>query len=120
MEVIKIIVYSQGLKLTKVDDVWYVAGPNDAPPSIQPPRPNVPDSSAHSTITDIFGPALGDGMVSLYGSVLDCMTRPDIVQKRAKAKKMYYDALVAQGFTKDEAFRIILAEEELNPQALSK
>jgi hypothetical protein len=38
----------------------------------------------------------------------------------AKAKRQLYEALVAQGFTKDEAFRIILTIQEIDLPGASK
>ena len=56
------------------------------------------------------------GMMSkYYDSTLDYLDRPETARRLAKAKKELYDALIAEGFTKDQAFRLILTNEEIDP-----
>ena len=52
-------------------------------------------------------PMFGKMMGTMFESVLDVISKPENVQKLAAFMKNYYDALVDQGFTKEEAFKII-------------
>lgn len=61
------------------------------------------------SIADAFTP----GLIKFYDAILDYQARPETAQKLARAKKVLYDALIAEGFTKDEALRIILASQDL-------
>lgn len=61
--------------------------------------------------SSFFGPAL----TGLADAMLDYQASPEVARKRARAKKALYDAFVAQGFTKQEALRLILANRETSP-----
>ncbi|MDR3401636.1 MAG: hypothetical protein P4L99_03975 [Chthoniobacter sp.] len=56
---------------------------------------------------------LAPAITSFCDSLLDFMAKPETARKIAKAKKSLYDALVNEGFTKDEALRIILTTPEI-------
>ena len=72
------------------------------------PSPKKPVQSAKD-ITDELAPAI----TSFCDSLLDFMSKPETARKIARAKKALYDALVNEGFTKDEALRIILTTPEI-------
>jgi hypothetical protein len=59
-------------------------------------------------------------LIKFFDSILDYQARPETAQKIARAKKALFDALVAEGFTKDEAFRVILTNQELSLPASGK
>ena len=44
-----------------------------------------------------------------YGGMLDYMAKPETVAKLAKQKRNYYLALVNEGFTADEALKLVVA-----------
>jgi len=60
-------------------------------------------------VNSFFTPAL----TGFADAMLDYEARPEVARKRARAKKALYDALLSQGFTKDEAFRLIRTNREL-------
>ncbi len=49
----------------------------------------------------------------IYDGLLDYMSKPETAKRLAKAKRAYYEALMAEGFSKEEAFRILLSSETL-------
>jgi hypothetical protein len=55
-----------------------------------------------------------------YELLLDFEAKPETAQKIAKAKRALYDALVAEGFSKDEAFQIILTDRGISIPSLNK
>ncbi|HSI12033.1 MAG TPA: hypothetical protein VK961_08315 [Chthoniobacter sp.] len=61
--------------------------------------------------SSFFAPAF----TGLADAMLDYQASPEVARKRARAKKALYDAFVAQGFTKEEALRLILANRETSP-----
>jgi hypothetical protein len=67
-----------------------------------------------------FGEIMSATLSKVYDSVLDFQARPETAQKIARAKKALYDALIAEGFTKDEAFRLILVNQEITLPDLKK
>jgi hypothetical protein len=67
-------------------------------------------------MNSFFLPAL----TGVADAMLDYHARPEIARKRARAKKALYDAFVAQGFSKEEALRLILANRETSALGASE
>jgi type II secretory pathway component GspD/PulD (secretin) len=107
-EAIEIIASSKDLILDENKGILYVRPKNPPPPA--PPKTPETEKSMEEALTAMFTPAL----TKFYDSLLDYGARPETAQKIAKAKKALYDALIVEGFTKDEAFRIILTNQELS------
>jgi hypothetical protein len=124
LEAIKIIAFAKGLDLTQADGVYYIRskdqstsadiGPANPPPPIDPPT-QTSSSNTVSSLADMLTPEMLGMMSKYYDSTLDYLDRPETARRLAKAKKELYDALIAEGFTKDQAFRLILTNEEIDP-----
>ncbi|HYF34095.1 MAG TPA: hypothetical protein VD994_02305 [Prosthecobacter sp.] len=60
----------------------------------------------------------------MYGQVFDAVlthfAKPETAAKLARFQKQYYDALVWEGFTKDEALKIITSPLPFSPSATGK
>jgi len=111
-EAIDIVATAKELIVDKRDGIFYVRPKN--PP--QDGASETKERSFEAAITEAFTPALA----KLFDSALDYLARPETAQKLAKAKKQLYDALIAEGFTKDEAFRIILTNQDISLPNLNK
>lgn len=74
-------------------------------------RAQQPDSTQEmmGAYMDMMGPMMGKMMASTLNSVLDVLDKPETTQKLATFTRNYFDALVAKGFTKDDALRIVTA-----------
>ncbi len=118
LEGIKIIAMAKGLSFKQVDDVYYVSSKEQPkpvaeplnPPPIEPPTP-----SNAGSLANFLSPEMTGTLTKYCDSMLDYLARPETAHKIAKAKKELYDALITEGFTKDQAFKIILANQEIGP-----
>jgi len=106
-EAIDILVTARDLILDEKAGIVYIRPRNPPPPGTA--KAPEAEKSLEEAVASLFSPAI----TKAYDSVLDYQARPETAQKIAKAKKALYDALIAEGFTKDEAFRIILTNQEL-------
>lgn len=73
-------------------------------------RPAVPDSAALSQMAGMFtqmGPMYETMMQAMVEGTLKALERPEVVDRLAAFTRHYYDALMKQGFTKDEALQIV-------------
>lgn len=58
--------------------------------------------------------APGRAVVSLHtdaatvAALVETLARPELIQRLAKFSRAYYEALLAQGFTQDQAIRIVV------------
>ena len=102
-EAIETIAAAKDLILDEKRGVLYVRPKNPAP--LAPPKPPEAEKPLNEALSELFTPALN----KFYDSILDYHARPETAQKIARGKKALYDALLVEGFTKDEAFRLILA-----------
>ena len=77
----------------------------------QPPtRPAVPDSAAFAQVAGMFnqmGPMYETMMQAMVEGTLKALERAEIVDRLAAFTRHYYEALIKQGFTKDEALQIV-------------
>jgi hypothetical protein len=72
----------------------------------QPPR--TPMDSARMQAA-MMSPMIGQMMQAMLRSTLAALTEPEVADQMATFSRNYFDALVAKGFTRDEALRIVLA-----------
>ena len=78
----------------------------------QPPAPSAPQAQAPETEkppADTMGAMMGTMMEANMKAFISLLGKPETAEKMAAFTKNYYDALVAKGFTKDEALRIVTA-----------
>jgi type II secretory pathway component GspD/PulD (secretin) len=87
--------------------VFYVRLKN--PPLTDPPAKK--EKSIEEAIGEAYGPAFSSALMKLHEAFLDHQARPETARKIAKAKKALFDAFMAEGFTRDEAFRLVLADQ---------
>ncbi len=73
-----------------------------------------PGEDLTNPLAQLFGGDLSGSLEKLVDGALDYMAKPETAKRLARVKRAYYDALIAEGFTKDEAFRIILTNQEFN------
>lgn len=73
-------------------------------------RPAMPDSAALSQMAGMFtqmGPMYETMMQAMVEGTLKALERPEVVDRLAAFTRHYYDALMKQGFTKDESLQIV-------------
>lgn len=58
---------------------------------------------------EMMAPMMDQMMQATMKAALTVLSRPETVDQIATFTKRYYDALVAKGFTKEEALRIVTA-----------
>jgi hypothetical protein len=58
-------------------------------------------------IMQMMGPMMGTMMKNMIDAMLETMAKPETAEQLATFSKNYYDALIAKGFSKDEAMRIV-------------
>jgi len=56
---------------------------------------------------DMMGPAMAKMMENMYSGMLRAMAKPESADQLATFMKNYRDALVAKGFSKEEAMQIV-------------
>jgi hypothetical protein len=56
---------------------------------------------------DMMGPAMAKMMENMYGGMLRALAKPESAEQLATFMKNYRDALVAKGFSPDEAMQIV-------------
>ena len=58
---------------------------------------------------DMMGPMMGQMMQAMMQGMLAVLSKPETAQQMATFTKNYMDALVAKGFPREEALRIVMA-----------
>jgi len=111
-EALEIIVEANGLKMDEREGLFYVSPKNAGKSAVaKTPKPETPlESTLPATLSSAFTPAL----LGFYEALLDFEAKPETARKIAKAKRALYDALIAEGFSKDEALQIILTDRGLS------
>jgi hypothetical protein len=73
-------------------------------------RPQMPDSTAFAQMAGMFnqmGPMYETMMQAMFEGTLKALERPAVVDRLAAFTRHYYEALIKQGFTKEEALQIV-------------
>ena|SRR5690242_617882 len=73
-------------------------------------QPTQPDSAAFSRMAGMFnqmGPMYETMTQAMFDGTLKALERPETVDRLAHFARRYYEALVKEGFTKDEALAIV-------------
>jgi hypothetical protein len=75
-----------------------------AKPAAKPVQP--PDM--HKAM-EAMGPMMGQMMSSMLDGMLVVLAKPETAQRTATFSRNYYDALIAKGFSNEDALRIVMA-----------
>src|SRR5262249_48493768 len=78
--------------------------------SAQQPGPPMPDSAAFARMAGMFnqmGPMYETMMQAMLEGTLKALERPETIDRLARFARRYYDALMKQGFTREEALQIV-------------
>jgi type II secretory pathway component GspD/PulD (secretin) len=110
-EVIDIIATMNALQVDELKGTLYIK-------KLQNVKSLKPEPPPGTKFANELGGALLEQFVPVltkfFDALLDYEIRPETVQKIAQAKKAMLDALMAQGFTREEAFQLLLAEPGLS------
>jgi hypothetical protein len=79
-----------------------------APSSLAAQDP-APDQAQVDAQMAMMAPMMSQMMQSMMHGMLLQLAKPETAQNLATFTKNYFDALVAKGFTRDEALRIVVA-----------
>lgn len=74
----------------------------------RPPQVEVTPDSVQNQM-DAMMPMMGQMMMVMMKAMLDVAALPETADKMATFSKNFFDALMAKGFTRDEALRIVMA-----------
>jgi hypothetical protein len=77
-----------------------------SPPSGQTVRP-APEGMQKSM--EAMGPMMGQMMSAMLDGMLAVLSKPETAQRTAAFTKNYYDALIAKGFSNEDALKIVMA-----------
>jgi hypothetical protein len=82
-----------------------------APAQPAPPAPQggQPTEQGVRQQMETMGPMMGQMMQAMMESMLAALARPETAERIATFTKNYFDALVAKGFTREDALRIVMA-----------
>ncbi len=70
-------------------------------------RESKPNAQEMQDLTMAMAPALGAMAQNMMDGIYTGLAKPDTAKKLAKFMKNYYEALVAEGFTREEAIQIV-------------
>ena len=79
-----------------------------APSSAQ--QPGKPDSTAMAQMAGMFnqmGPMYESMSQAMIEGTIKALEKPETIDRLARFARRYYDALIKQGFSKDEALQIV-------------
>jgi hypothetical protein len=68
-----------------------------------------PQEPTEDQIMQMMGPMMGGMMTGMIDAMLAVMAKPETADKLATFTKNYHDALMAKGFSKEEALRIVIS-----------
>lgn len=85
-------------------------------PGVQASPPTVVPGSEKEQAA-MLGNMMGSMMEANMKAYISLLGKPEVAEKLAAFTKNYYDALVAKGFTKDEALRIVTVANPVNVPA---
>jgi type II secretory pathway component GspD/PulD (secretin) len=102
-EALEVVCQLKGLKLEENAGVYFITDPNAVA------VPEAPNSFNFSGIVEgLLTPENMSAATKLYDAMLDIQARPETAKKVARARKLLLDALMEEGFTRDEAMKILL------------
>jgi hypothetical protein len=78
-------------------------------PETPKPAPRVTPGPDMQKGLEMMGPMMGQMMSSMLDGMLVVLAKPETAQRTAAFSKNYYDALVAKGFSNEEALKIVMA-----------
>jgi len=73
-------------------------------------RTAIPDSASMAQMAGMFnqmGPMYESMMQSMVQGTIKAFEKPETIERLARFSRRYYDALIKQGFTKEEALQIV-------------
>lgn len=73
-------------------------------------KPSMPDSATFAQMTGMFnqmGPMYETMTQAMVEGTLKAFERPETIDRLARFARRYYEALIRQGFTKEEALQIV-------------
>ena len=73
-------------------------------------RPGAPDSATMAQMAGMFnqmGPMYESMSQAMIEGTLKALEKPETIERLAHFARRYYDALIKQGFSKDEALQIV-------------
>jgi len=73
-------------------------------------QPGRPDSATMAQMAGMFsqmGPMYESMSQAMIEGTIKALEKPETVERLARFAKRYYDALIKQGFSKDEALQIV-------------
>jgi len=73
-----------------------------------------PGMAAEESPAAMMGNMMGSMMEANLKAYISLLGKPEVAEKLASFTKSYYDALVAKGFTKEEALRIVIGASPVN------
>ena len=81
------------------------------PATAQQPTPaHMPDSASFAQMAGMFnqmGPMYEAMTQSMIEGTIKALERPETIERLARFARRYFDALLKQGFTKEEALQIV-------------
>ena len=83
-------------------------GAQTAPEGSKPAPKGMPAPDMHKAM-EAMGPMMGQMMSSMLDGMLTVLAKPETAQRTAAFSKNYYDALVAKGFSNEDALKIVMA-----------
>ncbi|HSI12034.1 MAG TPA: hypothetical protein VK961_08320 [Chthoniobacter sp.] len=107
-EAIDIIIATKDLTVEEQRGTLYIRSKN---PGAQTPLKV--DGADASGLKDLAAAAFAPAMAAIYDALLDYSAKPETAQKLARSTRALYEALVAEGFTKEQAFQIVLSDRGL-------
>lgn len=106
---IDLIIAAKDLAMEEQHGVFFIRAKNPATPRAS----NTPKADSPDGLKDLATTAFAPALTGLYDALLDYAGKPETAQRLAKATRALYDALIAEGFSKEEAFQIVLSDRGL-------
>jgi type II secretory pathway component HofQ len=108
-EALDFIIAAKDLAMEKQHGVLFIRSKNPATPRAS----NTAKADSPDAFKDLATTAFAPALTGLYDALLDYAGKPETAQRLAKATRALYDALIAEGFSKEEAFQIVLSDRGL-------
>jgi type II secretory pathway component HofQ len=104
-EVMDVVVKMNDLIMEEKKGVFYIRSRN--------PSPEDPKAKSNDFNEETFATVVPI-VTKIVDAMLDYEARPETAKKLAKSKKVLFDALIAEGFTREEAMQIVLSDRGLS------